>query len=76
MRFDERSRELRHLLLHLASGQVQGGAPNRLRPTAKGADALLHDTRIAVMDGDVLEWHPKLVGQHLSEGRLVPLAVR
>ena len=76
MRLEKRGGELRHLGLHLRAGHVQRGPAHRLRPAAEGADALLHDARIAVQDRDVFERHAELVGEHLREGRFVPLTVR
>ena len=76
MRLEERRSELCHLYLHLATGQVKGGAPDGLRAATKGADSLLHDRRVAVMDRDVLDGNAELIGEHLREGRLVPLPMR
>ena len=75
MRLEEGGRELRHLRADLGPGEVEGGAADRLRPAAERADALLHDAGVAVVDADVLERHPELVGEHLRERRLVALAV-
>ena len=74
--FEHRRGELRHLLLHLAAGEMQRRAGDRLRAAAEGADALLHDAGVAVQDRDVLDRHAELIGQHLRERRLVALAVR
>ena len=76
MRLEQRGGELRHLGLHLTSRQMQRGSADRLGPAAEGADPLLHDTRIAVKDRDVLERHAELVGEHLRKRRFIPLTVR
>ena len=55
---------------------MQRGAANRLRPAAEGADALLHDARVAMENRDVLDGDAELVGEHLRERGLVALAVR
>ena len=67
--------QLPRLLADLARGHRRGRAGGRRAAAGVGAETVGRGVGVAVLDDDVVDRQPELVGDDLGEGRLVPLAL-